>query len=134
MELTDVNHLRRAFLWMPPCLHSCALGPLAGTETLGPTPNGCFSNWQTPGLQEQGSWNRIWKSPKSPGDHRHLTSWEEKKNQSHHNCVHFSGYLVFVAEIVGLFMPYLSSGQTSQLGHHPPLGTYLLGQACRINP
>lgn len=83
MESTDVS-LRRAFLWMqggaPHAYFPVPLGPLAGTETLGPSPNGCFSNWQMSGLQEQGSWSRIWKSPKSSGciHHPHLTSLGKK--------------------------------------------------------
>lgn len=57
-----------------------------------------------------------------------------KKNKSHHNCVHLSSQLMYMAEILGLFLPTFSSGQNSQLGHRSPLGIYLLGQACRISP
>lgn len=41
---------------------------------------------------------------------------------------------MYMAEILGLFLPTFSSGQNSQLGYRPPLGMYLLGQAYRISP
>lgn len=113
-------------------------GPVAGAEALRSSPNSCFCSFQMSDMQEQGNWSRIFEEfPYPLGTHITLASrlGEKKKNKikATNNCVHLSSQLMYMAEILGLFLPTFSSGQNSQLGYHPPLGMYLLCQVCRIS-
>lgn len=108
------------------CVFLCP-GPAAGAEALGSSPSSCFSSFQMSDLQEQGNWSRIFEEfPYPLGTYITLASRLGKKIKSHHNCVLLSSQLMYMAEILGLFLPTFSSGQNSQLGYHPPLGMYLL--------
>lgn len=102
-----MNHLRRAFLWTPHACSPMPLDPWQEQRHLGQHQMTVFLIGKHLVCKNKEAGIEFGRVPNPLGVHITVTSRLGRKNQSHHNCIHFSGYLVCMAEIVGLFVPYL---------------------------
>lgn len=133
MKSGDINMRRAGSSCEPPCLLSCALGPLPGTQ--GPHQTAAFLICKClifKNNEAEVEFTRFSKSSVSTY-HPHLTFWESNKN--HHNYIHLSGQLVGMAEILGLFLlPFLLIWTDQPAWLPCSLGNIPLGSNMQDNP